>query len=149
MTLLIRTANDILLGLDERDVSLLTLLDLSSAYDTIDHSIFLNRLNYMHEISGTCLSWFRSYLSVRRQSVAIANRISPTKKLHYGVPHGFVLEPILLVPCIQTLSNLIKRHSLSVNLFADDIQIETCILPQHVIALFLLWTRALLMSNIG
>ena len=86
----------------------------------------------MYGFSGTCLSWFRSYLSNRRQSVAIANRISSTKELHYGVPLDSVLWPILFVPYIQPLSNLIKRHSLSVHLFAYDIQIEISILPQHV-----------------
>ena len=131
-TLLLKTANDILLGLDKRHVSLLTLLDLSSAFDTIDHNILLNRLNCLYGISGTCLSWFRSYLSNRRQSVAIANRISSTNEHHYGVPQGSVLGPILFVLYIQPHSNLIKRHSLSVHLFADDIQIETSILPQHV-----------------
>ena len=131
-TLLLKTANDILLGLDKRHVSLLTLLDLSSAFDTIDHSIILNRLSYLYGISSTCLSWFRSYLSNRRQSVAITNRISSTKECHYGVPQGSVLGPILFVLYIQPLSNLIKRHSLKVHLFADDIQIKTSILPQHV-----------------
>ena len=62
----------------------------------------------------------------------IANHITPTKELHHCVPQGSVLGPILFVLCIQPLSNLIKRHSLSVHLFADDIQIETSILPQHV-----------------
>ena len=95
-TLLLITANYILLGLDKRHVSLLTLLDLSSAFDIIDRNILLDRLNYLYGISGTCLSWFRSYLSNRRQSVAIANRISPTKELHYGVPQVSVLGPILL-----------------------------------------------------
>ena len=83
----------------------------------------------MYGISGTCLSWFRSSLSNRRQSVAIANRISSTKELHYGVPQGSVLGPILFVLDIQSISNLIKQHSLSVHLFADDNQIETSILP--------------------
>ena len=106
-TLLLKTANDILLGLDKRHVSLLTLLDLSSSFDTIDHNILSNRLNYLYGISGTCLSWFRLYLSNRRQSVAIANRISPTKELHYGVPQGSVLGPTLFVLYIQPLSNLI------------------------------------------
>ena len=131
-TFLLRTANDILLGLDRRHVYLLILLDLSSAFDTIDHNVLLNRLNYLYGISGTCLSWFRSYLSNRRQSVAIANRISSTKEHHYVVPQSSVLGPILFVLYIQPLSNPIKRHSLSVHLFADDIQIETSILPQHV-----------------
>ena len=131
-TLLLKTANDILLGLDKRHVSLLTLFDLSSAFDTINHNILLNRLCYLYGISGKYPSWFRSYLSNRRQSVAISNRISSTKELHYGVPQGSVLGPILFVLYIQPLSNLNKRHSLSVHLFADDIQIETSILPQHV-----------------
>ena len=100
--------------------------------DTIDHNILLDRLNYLYGISGTCPSWSRSYLSNRRQSVAIAIRISSTKELHYGVPQGSVLGPILFVLYIQPLSNLIKRHSLTVHLFADDIQVETSILPQHV-----------------
>ena len=131
-TLLLKTANDILLGLDKRHVSLLTLLDLSSAFDAIDHNILLSRLHDLYGISGTCLSWFRSYLSNRRQSVAIANRISPIKELHYGVLQGSVLEPILFVLYIQPLSNQIKGHSLSVHLFADDIQIGGSIHPQHV-----------------
>ena len=54
------------------------------------------------------------------------------KERHYGVPRGSVLGPILFVLYIQPLSNLIKRHSLSVHLFADDIEVETSILPQHV-----------------
>ena len=131
-TLLLKTASDILLGLDIEHVSLSTLLDLSSAFDTIDHSILLCRLNHLYEISGTCLSWFRSYLSNKRQSVAIAYHISSTNELHYVVPQGSVLGPILFVHYIQPLSNLIKRHSLSVHLFADDIHIEASILPKHV-----------------
>ena len=131
-TLLLKTANDILLILDKRHASLLTLLDLSSSFDTIDHNILLNRLNYLYGISGTCLSLFRSYFSNRRQSVAIANRISSTKELHYDVPQGSVLGTILFVFYLQPLSNLIKRHSLSVHLFAHDIQIEISLLPQHV-----------------
>ena len=102
-TLLLKTANDILLGLDKRHVSLLILLDLSSAFDTIDHNILLNRLNCLYGITGTCLSWFRSYLSNRKQSVAIANRISPTKEFYYCVPQGSVLRPILFVLYIQPL----------------------------------------------
>ena len=148
-TLLHKAANNILLRLEKRHASLLTLLDLSSAFDTIDHSNLLDRLHYLYGISGTCLSWFRSYLSNRRQSVAIANHISSTKELDYGVPQGSVLGPILFVLYIQSIYNLIKRHSLSVHLFADDIQIETSNHPQHVHSAILLWKQAFLMSNIG
>ena len=110
-TLLLITANDILLGLDKRHVSLISLLDLSSALDTIDRSILLNRLNCLNRISVTCISWFSSYLSNRRQSVTIVNHISPTNELNYCAPQGSDLGPMLFVLFIQPLSNLIKRHS--------------------------------------
>ena len=88
----------------------------------------------MYGISGKCLLWIRSYLTIRRQSVAIANHISPTKEFHHSVQQGSVLVCILFVLYIQPLSILIKRHSLSVHLFADDIQIETTILTQNVLS---------------
>ena len=100
-------------------------------FDTIDHDILLTWLNRLYGISSTCLSWFRSCLSNRRQSVAIANHISLTKVLHCGVPLFSVLGPILFVLYMKPPSNLIKRHSLIVHLFADDIQIKTSILSQH------------------
>ena len=99
---------------------------MSSAFHTIDHNILLNRLTYLYGISGT--SWFCSYLSSRSQSVAIANLISPTNELHCGVFLGSVLGPILFVLYIQPFSLLIKQRSLSVHLFADDIQIDIQIL---------------------
>ena len=77
-TLLPKTANDIPLGHEKRHVSLLTLLDLSSAIETIDLDIVLNRLIYLYEFSDTYLSLFLSYLSNRRQSVAIAKHNPPT-----------------------------------------------------------------------
>ena len=134
-TLLQKTTNDILLGLDKRYVSLLTLLDLSSALYTIDHSMLLNRLNCLYGISGTYLSWFRSYLSNRRQSITIGNHILLTKELHYGVPQGSVFGPILFVLYIQPLSNLIKRHSLSVHLTFKS---KPLFFPNVFVALFLL-----------
>ena len=115
-----------------KGVSLLALHDLSSAFDSIDNNILLNRLIYLYGISGTCLSWFCLYLSSRRQSVVISNHISSTNELHFGVLQGSVLVPMLFVLYIQSLSNLTKRHSLSVHLFADDIQNETSILTRHV-----------------
>ena len=93
----------------------------------------VSRLIYLYGIYRTCLSWFRSYLSSRRQSVAIACCISSTKELYYIVPQGSVLGPICSFSTyIQPHSNLIKRHSLSVHLFADDLQIKHSILSQHV-----------------
>ena len=64
-TALLKVTNDILLGLGSGNVSLLTLLDLSAAFDTTDHCILLNRFQHMYGISGTALSWLSSYLTNR------------------------------------------------------------------------------------
>ena len=65
--------NDILRALDDGNTSVLTLLDLSAAFDTIDHKILLDRLENLYGISGTALSWFKSYLTGRTQMVTIDN----------------------------------------------------------------------------
>ena len=70
------------------------------------------------------------FVFVKQKIVAITNHISPIKD--FVVPQRYVIRLILFVLYIQPLSNLIKRHSLSVHSFADDIQIETSILSQHV-----------------
>ena len=67
---------DILLAPDSGSISLLTLLDLSAAFDTIDHCILLDRLQHIYGISGTALYWFSSYLTNRTQSVIVDDHIS-------------------------------------------------------------------------
>ena len=75
-TAILKITNDFLLALDSGNISLLTLLDLSAAFDTTDHFILLNRLQHMYGISGTALSWFSSYLTNRTQSVIVDDHIS-------------------------------------------------------------------------
>ncbi|WP_419637627.1 reverse transcriptase domain-containing protein, partial [Thiolapillus sp.] len=70
-TALVKIVNDLLLALDDGKVSVLTLLDLSAAFDTIDHNILLHRLEHAFGITGTALSWIRSYLSDRDQTVVV------------------------------------------------------------------------------
>ena len=65
--------NDILRALDDGNISVLTLLDLSAAFDTIDHKILLDRLENLYGISGTALSWLKSYLTRGTQMVTIDN----------------------------------------------------------------------------
>ena len=68
--------NDILHALDNGDVIVVKLLDLSAAFDTIDHHILCQSLEYLNGISGTPLNWFRSYLSNTTQTVTINNKLS-------------------------------------------------------------------------
>ena len=70
-TALLKVVNDLLLAIDEGKLSLLLLLDLSAAFDTIDHGILLHRLQHVFAIQGTVLSWFRFYLTKRFQTVSI------------------------------------------------------------------------------
>ncbi|XDV21738.1 hypothetical protein PO909_026762 [Leuciscus waleckii] len=90
-TALIRVTNDLLLSSDRGCISLLVLLDLSAAFDTIDHNVLLNRLKNYVGISGIALAWFKSYLSDRYQFVAVNEEMSHRSQVQYGVPQGSVL----------------------------------------------------------
>ena len=68
-TALVKITNDLLLSADERKVSILALLDLSAAFDTIDHSLLINRLEHDFGLKDNVLNWFKSYLEDRTQSV--------------------------------------------------------------------------------
>ena len=83
-TALLCVYNDTLLALDSRQEVVPVLLDLSSAFDTIDHDVLLDRLRSRYGIKGTALNWFRSYLTNRVQSVRIGDSSSSNRTLKYG-----------------------------------------------------------------
>ena len=87
--------SDLHLSSSHKDGSILTLLDLSSAFDTLDHNIMISRLTSIG-ITGTPLKWFTSYLTNRHHYIKIDNHSSTSRLLTHGVPHGSVLGPILL-----------------------------------------------------
>ena len=94
-TALLKVQNDILMAMDNQKVTALLLLDLSAAFDTVNHTILLNRLQKCVGITGGALRWFQSYLENRKQSVRINNVNSEPVDLKYGVPQGSVLGPVL------------------------------------------------------
>ena len=116
--------NDILHALDNGDVTVVTLLDLSAAFDTIDHNILCQRLEQLYGISGTPLRWFRSYLSNRTQTVTINNKLSQPTLLNLG--------PILFILYTKPLTTLIRRHSISNQSFADDTQLHDSCRPDQI-----------------
>ena len=131
-TALLHILNDLLLATDSGKVSLLTLLDLSSAFDTIDHTILLKRLHHTFGISDVALSWFTSYLSDRKQTVLINNTHSKPTLLTCGVPQGSVLGPVLFTLYTSPLSSIIKSHSIKHHSYADDTQLQDSDSPDNV-----------------
>ena len=107
-TALLRVFNDLINALDNGNVCVLTLLDLSAAFDTIDHDILLSRLETSFGISGSVHAWFKSYLSNRTNRVKVGDNYSETTVLEFGVPQGSVLGPILFTLYTEPLADIIS-----------------------------------------
>ena len=122
-TAIFRVLSDLLQAVDRGDVAVLVLLDLSAAFDTVDHEILLQRLDTTFGLRGSVLDWFRSYLSDRSQYVRCGPCRSATSRLTCGVPQGSVLGPILFIMYTADLIALVEKHDLSAHLYADDTQL--------------------------
>ena len=96
------------------------LLDLSSAFDTVDHEVLRRRLEITFGIADTALQWFRSYLAGRSQRVLPNGSFSEDISLHHGVPQGSCLGPLLFTIYARKLFEVVKRHLPDV--YADDNQ---------------------------
>ena len=122
-TALLRIQNDLLLACNQQKVSALVLLDLSAAFDTIDHQILLTRLSSTYGITGSALSLISSYLLNRLQRIVINNHTSPSTPIATGVPQGSVLGPLLFSLYTSPLSQIFSDSSVSFHLYADDTQL--------------------------
>ena len=119
-TAVLSVMDSLLTNSDEKLVSLVALLDLSAAFDTLDHSILIRRLEITFGIRGNVLKWFCSYVSQRFQSIIVNGSISNPCPLLYGVPQGSVLGPVLFTLYSQSLSDVINLHNCSFHKYADD-----------------------------
>ena len=132
--------HDILMALDDRHVVFLLLLDLSPAFDTVQHSSLLFRLQSCYGITGLALEWMESYLWNHKQSVAINYSVSSSHNLHFGVPHGSVLGPVLFPLYTATITDIIQSHGLTHNSTWHSIPLVVRVMLQlrHVLKLVLL-----------
>ena len=122
-TAVLRVLADILGAVDSGDLAMLTLLDLSTAFDTVDHKTLLHRHDVSYGTSSTVHGWFVSYLSGRLQFVRRGSSSTLPKAVPFGVPQGSVLGPILFLLYTTDLLGLVETHGLQPNLYADDTQI--------------------------
>ena len=103
--------------------TILVSLDLSSAFDTIDHHLLLERLRTMFGVTGSALNWLRSYLTDRTQLVKQGDDLSAPMLLQTGVPQGSVLGPILFTPFISPVHCIATQFGVHQQQYADDTQL--------------------------
>ncbi len=123
--------NDILTALDQNKSVLIICMDLSAAFDTMDHEILLNQIEKRIRITHTSLKWFRSYLNNFKQTVVINGVQSSSRVVTCGVLQGSVLGPKLYNIYTLPISDIVKKHKVQCMLYADDGHLYVCFKPTN------------------
>ena len=118
--------------MDRQAVTLLVLIDLSAAFNTIDHAILLETLEKDFGETGNALKWLASYLSERKQTILIKDHESEVFNLQSGVPQGSCLGPVLFILYVAGLFKIIYKHLPNAHTYADDTQIYQYIFIYYI-----------------
>ncbi len=129
-TALLKVKSDILRELDNNRVVLMVMLDLTAAFDTINHNILINRLHTTFNVSDAPLNWFKSYMTSRSSRVCIDNCFSDYVELSCGTPQGSIMGPLQFTLYIHPVGKIIRDHGLDFHLYADDSQIYVSFDPK-------------------
>ena len=122
-TILLAVLNDTLVALDSGLCTVELLLDLSAAFDTVDHIVMLSTLKNDIGLDGTVHKWFSSFLSNRTQAVSILGSNSEFRDMPYGVPQGSVLGPVLFNIYVRNFIDMLESAGFIVHGYADDHQV--------------------------
>ena len=121
-TLLARLLSDLHTSIDNGEVTILALLDVSAAFDSVDHNILIRRLRASFGINSRALDWLESFVRGRTQSVRIGSLRSEWRVIGTGVPQGSVLGPLLYVLFTADVLEVAGRAGAGVQQYADDTQ---------------------------
>ena len=125
-TALLRLTNDILRAVDTHQHVIVVLLDLTAAFDTLDHQILLQRFHNRYGITGTAFRWMESYFHERQQCIRLDGVCSEWKFVRRGAPQGSVFGPMAFSYYSTPVEEIIKAHDLECMVYADDSQIYCC-----------------------
>ena len=131
-TSLVKLANDILWAMEKQLVTVVVILDLSAAFDTVDHDLLLEVLESKFGIVGTARKWYTSYLKPRSFKVSIRSSTSQPRQLDYSVPQGSIQGAFLFIAYASTLDLVMQPSGLELNGFADDHSIRTTFKPSKL-----------------
>ena len=120
---ILRMLNDVYCAADRKRRSMIVLLDLSAAFDTIDIDTLLRRLEHTFGITGSALLWMKTYLEDRTQFVRIGDDRSGSVHCRFGVPQGSVLGPALFSTYVAPIAGVISSFGVHHTQYADDTQL--------------------------
>ena len=126
-TALLAVQDSFLNAIYDRKAVFLVMIDMSAAFDTVDHGILLQRgSRYTSDDFGLCgpvRRWFQSYLSNRTSQIGVSGSASTKTLLKYGVPQGSVIGPQVFIYYSYTIGQIIRKHSIQYHIYADDVQL--------------------------
>ncbi len=136
-TAMMRIKNDLLSALDDGNAILVVCLDLSAAFDMVDHEILLTRLEKRICITGNGLAWFCSYLSNRSQKVLINDVTSSARERFCSAPQGSVLDPKLFNVYTLPIGDIMRNHGIAFHIYADDDNLYLAFKPLGISSAFI------------
>ena len=131
-TSLVKLINDILWAMEKQLVTVVVILDISAAFDTVNHDLLLEILEKQYGIVGTARQWYTSYLKPRMFKVGIRGTTSQPRQLDYSVPQGSIQGAFLFIAYASTLDLVVQPSGLELNRFMDDHSVCTTLKPSKL-----------------